>query len=247
MSSLATPKFFNPLSIIFTFFSFTEVMLGYAVSKTTGPIQITLTAFVVAFPTLAAIAFFIFLWFRPEHLYAPKDYLSDDAFLRSLSAAREARPSLALMDARIEKVVVDKLTSNEFVRKVAAPGDEAKVKDILVSAASDISQSIRDQQFFTVSFSRFAPDIEDLTVPADAYRNFNELIAELHGLLRDRVRPYHYGWDWALRDTSTGQVIRTARMIAGQPPGKRGVRDDRTLTEAGIRPGARLEVFKPTS
>ena len=112
------------------------------------------------------------------------------------------------------------------------------------STASDISQSIHEQQFFTVTFSPFAPDIDDVTLPVDGYKTFNDFIAELHRLLRGRVRPYHYGWDWALRDTATRQTLRTVRMIAGLPPGKR-VQDSRTLAEAGIRPGTRFEVFKP--
>jgi len=241
--SIPTPKFFNPLSIIFTFFSFTEVMLGYAVSKTAGSIQLTLTVFVVTFPTLAAIAFFVFLWYRPKHLYAPKDFLTDEAFLKSLAESQES-PSLAQLEAEIQKVVTAKLTSTELVGKVAMHGDEGKVEEILRSAASDISKTIHEQQFFTVTFKAFASDIEDLTLPADGFNTVNDLIAQLHRVLRSRVRPYHYGTDWALRDAATGKTIQTARMLAGLPPGRR-LTDSRTLPEIGIRPGSHLEVFKP--
>jgi hypothetical protein len=240
--SIPTPKFFNPLSIIFTFFSFTEVMVGYGVSQTEGLIQLTLTLFVVTFPTLAAFAFFLLLWYRPRNLYAPKDFQTDEAYLKNYES--EGSPSLAQLEAAIQKAVTAKLTSTELVGKVATPGDEAKVKEILRSAASDISQTIHEQQFFTVTFKAFASDIEDLTLPVDGYGTVNDLIAQLHRVLRRRVRPYYYGTDWALRDAATGRTIQTARMLAGLPPGQR-LADSRTLPEIGIRPGSRVEVFKP--
>ena len=66
----------TPLGIISIFFSFTEVALGYAVFNTQGTIQITLTIFVIAFPTFVAIMFFIMLWHKPLYLWwlKPSDF-----------------------------------------------------------------------------------------------------------------------------------------------------------------------------
>jgi len=64
----------TPLWIISLFVGLTEAVLGVAVVHVTGGIQIALTAFVIAFPTLIAIAFFGILWDRPWVFYAPQEY-----------------------------------------------------------------------------------------------------------------------------------------------------------------------------
>ena len=64
----------TPLWIISAFVTLTEVTLGYALTKTTGGVQITLTAFVIAFAILIAAAFFLVLWHKPFVFYAPSDY-----------------------------------------------------------------------------------------------------------------------------------------------------------------------------
>ncbi len=64
----------TPLWVISLFISLTETVLGLAVTKTTGTVQVMLTVFVIVFPVMIAAAFFVLLWFRPHHLYAPSDY-----------------------------------------------------------------------------------------------------------------------------------------------------------------------------
>ena len=241
----AKAKILNPLAIIFLFFSFTEVMLGYAVFNTSGPIQVALTVFVIAFPTLAAGAFFFFLWHRPQHLYAPKDYGSDESYLKSMAEARQEREGLVRLEAEIEKVITAKLTSHELVARLEhSKGSE--VRDVLRDAASDLSSSIREQQFFTVNFAPFEPALDVLTLPVDGFATFSDLTDEIWVKLRGKVRPYHYGVDWVLRDAATGRVFTNARMLAGGRPG-RPYPDARTLPDVGIRPGMALEVMRPTS
>jgi len=72
---------FTPLGIISIFFSFTEIVLSYAVFNTHGGIQIALTVFVIVFPFYVAIMFFRVLWFKPVHLYPPSEFKKDDPFL----------------------------------------------------------------------------------------------------------------------------------------------------------------------
>ena len=72
----------TPLWIISIFFSFTEVMLGYAVVKTQDGIQVALTVFVIVFPLYVASMFFMTLWCKPVHLYAPADFQDDSHFIK---------------------------------------------------------------------------------------------------------------------------------------------------------------------
>jgi hypothetical protein len=80
----------TPLWIISLFLTLTETVLGVAVIRTEGGVQIALTAFVVAFPLLVAAAFFTILWTRPWVFYAPTEYGSVDPalFVGTLAHAR---------------------------------------------------------------------------------------------------------------------------------------------------------------
>src|SRR4051794_33039024 len=51
----------TPLSIIALFLTFSETVLGIAVTQTSGSIQVALTCFVTSFPVLVAAAFFAIL------------------------------------------------------------------------------------------------------------------------------------------------------------------------------------------
>lgn len=243
MPDQAHTKILNPLSIIFLFFSFTEVVLGYAVFNTVGGIQIALTIFVIAFPSLAACAFFLFLWHRPQHLYAPKDYGSDESYLRSMADARQDRSDLASLEGKLEDLVSSKLTSGDLVtRLTAATRDE--VIDLLSATATDLTASIRNEQFLTIHFAGPANGQPTVSVPVDAFPTVSELIDYVYDQIRDRVEPYQYGFDWVLRDDSTGDLIRNIRMLNGTPPGK-PLLDNRPLADAGVRAGMSLTVISP--
>ena len=59
---LQAGKPLTPLWVISLFVSLTEAVLGIAETKTTGGVQLALTVFVIAFPSIIAGAFFAVLW-----------------------------------------------------------------------------------------------------------------------------------------------------------------------------------------
>ncbi|HEY9826899.1 MAG TPA: hypothetical protein V6D19_15785 [Stenomitos sp.] len=122
MSNLLTPpKALNPLWVIFAFFSFSEVVLGVAVFNTVGAIQLALVYFVIAFPVFIATIFFLIIWFRPQHLYAPKDFSSDESFLRSMAAARSERLSRFAEEFEVE--LHQRLVSPQLVNRLSSAKD----------------------------------------------------------------------------------------------------------------------------
>jgi hypothetical protein len=68
----------TPLWIVAAFVTLTEIVLGYAVTKTTDGIQVSLTVFVILFALSVAGVFFVILWNRPYVFYAPSEYGSVD-------------------------------------------------------------------------------------------------------------------------------------------------------------------------
>jgi hypothetical protein len=235
------PKVINPLWIIFLFFSFTEVALGFVVFKTTGGIQLALTCFVISFPLLVAAAFFALLWNRPGNLYAPKDFVNDESFLKSIADVRKGREGLLNLDAKIEQRINAKLTSEQLVKSLSTLS-VAQLKEALEVTAADISQDIREATFISVSLERVSPKLEGLILPVDAFSNFDELTDEVYFAMKGAVSAFSYGTSWILRDKASGKRFKHARMIAGLGPG-RLVNDNRTLEEVGIKAGMFLEAI----
>lgn len=64
----------SPIGVIGAFTALSEIAMIFAVTQTSGGIQITLLLFSVVFPLLVAGGFFIILYHRPQHLYSPREY-----------------------------------------------------------------------------------------------------------------------------------------------------------------------------
>jgi len=80
---------FTPLGIIAAFLALTEAVAGIAATQVSGEVQVALTTFVISFPILIAIAFFLILWNRPYVFYAPTEYGNVDP-KHFMSAIRDA-------------------------------------------------------------------------------------------------------------------------------------------------------------
>lgn len=235
------PKIMNPLWIISVFFSFTEVTLGYAAWKTDGLVQGALIAFVLLFPTIIAIGFFIIVWYRPQHLYAPRDYSSDESFLEGLRTARESANDLSNLDKEIGSKIKEFLTSPQLFEDLK----KNELSNGLKKAAEKLSEEIRDTAFFTVHLSPFVKNANSpKTYPVSLFRAFDGLTDAVYFAMHGAVPAFTYGKEWILRDKNTGRILKHARMISNAGFGKR-VHDKRTLEEMDIKPGTELEVIAP--
>jgi hypothetical protein len=231
--------------MISLFFSFTEITLGYVVFNIAGGVQVALTAFVIGFPLLIAMAFFAILWFRPEHLYAPKDFASDEAFLRNIADARGARRDLINLDAQIEQRIIKTLTSESIVERLSSSG-KSELKEALKDTAADITNEIRETNFISVSLTPIAPELKDLNLPVNALATFGDLIDIVYYALEEYVEPYTYGTSWVIRNKTSHVIYKNTRMIKGLPSGKPS-RESRTLEVVGIEAGMTLEAVPPNS
>ncbi len=237
------PKAINPLWIIFMFFSFTEIVLGAAIFYTIGGIQIALTIFAIVFPLLVAIGFFILLWSRPEHLYAPKDYESDKSFLKGIESSRASRESLVDLETVMQEKLNTVLTSDEFIKRLSNLQGE-QLKDVLKATATNITNEVRETKFFTVALSPISPGLKDLVLPIDGFTDFNDLTNEIYFALNGAIEPYTYGKSWVIKEKVTGKIFKHVKMITNATE-ERFMADYRTLDEIGIKAGMSLEVAPP--
>ena len=105
----------SPLWIIALFLSFTETVLGVAAVKTGGLIQITLTIFVLLFPTAISAVFFTILWRRPFVFYPPREFGPNTTVDRYVNAMRDpASDERSVKDLVTEQI--EKTLESEAVR-----------------------------------------------------------------------------------------------------------------------------------
>jgi hypothetical protein len=71
----------NPLTVIAALIGIVELAFAYPITKLSGTNQTIFVVFMVSFPVLLMSCFFLTVWFKPGHLYAPRDYANDQSFL----------------------------------------------------------------------------------------------------------------------------------------------------------------------
>lgn len=235
----------NPLGIIALFivliYGFAALVVG--ASGQLGPDErYPIVWFLVVFPV---IVLGVFGWLVSQHyekLYAPRDYNSDDAFLKALQARAQGRPGLKELDNQIEQKVKAVLNAEDLLEKTENRED---LQRRLKEAADKITSEIRNSSFITIDARSFTGSDEDVfEFPASAFRTLNDLTDEIYFAISDHVEPFEYGYSWAIQNHADGKIIKNARMITGTKPGI-PLGDERSLAEVGVSPGMVFELVHP--
>jgi len=71
----------NPMTIIALFVGLTEIGFGIGIRNVPQELQSFFIWFIILFPFLCALGFFIILYFRPQNFYSPLDFRSDATYL----------------------------------------------------------------------------------------------------------------------------------------------------------------------
>ncbi len=235
----------NPLGIIALFivliYGFVALVVGS--SSQLGPEErYPIVWFLVIFPVIVLA---VFGWLVSQHyekLYAPRDYNSDEAFLKALQEKKEGRPGLKELDNQIEEKIKTALASDDLLPDVE---NKAELQEKLKQAAESITNEIRSTSFITIDARQLTGSDEDVfEFPASAFSKFSDLTDEIYFSIEKHVGPYEYGYSWVIRDPSDGHVIKNARMISGTKAGV-PLTDERSLSEVGVRAGMVLEIVEP--
>jgi len=235
----------NPLTVIAIFSGLAETSGTVVLPFIEKAIQPTFVWFLILFPILIVILFFVTLNFNYKVLYAPSDFQSDAAFLKIMSESQSARENLINIASNIgtnENDILEILSSKQFREKLSFTGVDKHNTD-LKNTASKIAIQISKSNFITISFSEFASNIKDMILPVKALPTFSNLLNIIYFAIHDYVDEYTYGKTWILKDNITGKVFENLRMLKhieyGGP-----YRDKRNLSEVGIEPGMVLNVVR---
>lgn len=156
-------KISNPLTIIAIFAALAEVASSAVLVSLPKEVQITFVWFVMAFPMVLVVAFFVTLNMNPRALYAPSDFKNEDNFIKihdkkimhlTKSGASEALTlSNALSPEPSQEIRVYKLLA--LVEQLLSPDVSSfnnAQKDELQSALIELSnnQDVRESKEFKV-------------------------------------------------------------------------------------------------
>ncbi|KGJ90910.1 helix-turn-helix transcriptional regulator [Colwellia psychrerythraea] len=117
-------KVSNPLTIISIFAGLAEVMATAALINLPAEMQSIFIYFVMGFPTLIVLLFFIILVFKNKSLYAPSDFANQEHYMElndlkrsiqyELSSAIETLDSSSTDEKQKLKIFVDKTLNDSF-------------------------------------------------------------------------------------------------------------------------------------
>lgn len=93
----------NPLTIIAIFAALAEVAGAVTLPLVAEAIQATYIWFIMGFPVVLVVAFFVTLNFNSTVLYAPSDYKNEDNFLNVARRGRDFERSLDQLNEQLEK------------------------------------------------------------------------------------------------------------------------------------------------
>lgn len=184
----------NPLTIIAIFAAIAEIS-GTVVLPFIAPVyQATYVWFLIIFPILLIILFFLTLNFNHKVLYAPSDYQNEDNFLRSLPKATFAEKVL-----KIEAEIAEEETAiQDFPKPENAP-------EITVDASKSTTHDPRNfyQNFIRRSAQASYMIAEDLI--------FRKLSKEFSGEIQREVKlssqTNQYIFDGIVREKGVTTVI----------------------------------------
>lgn len=107
----------NPLTIIAIFAGLAEVASIFALRYVNPELQYIFLWFVMCFPVLLVVLFFLTLNFNPKVLYAPSDFKDDESFLQTLNVNRvavnldEIQNQLESAKTEIVKYAIEEITN----------------------------------------------------------------------------------------------------------------------------------------
>jgi hypothetical protein len=112
-------KISNPLTIVGIFAGLAEVAGTVALGLIAQDIQKVFIWFVMLFPIILVLAFFILLWFKPQSLYAPSDYKNEENFVSIMDKTKSVKEQIeeALQSVNNSKLELQQLAEGETFDK----------------------------------------------------------------------------------------------------------------------------------
>jgi hypothetical protein len=228
----------SPLWVIALFLSFSETVLGMAVMNTSGGIQIALTSFVIAFPTIVGGLFFLILWKKPYVFYPPAEFgksVDVKTYVEAMQMTRIPPSAVPISEAAIRSIEAKMTTLSSVIEATRDPKEQADL--LLQGAVEAVKESVISIDSRPM-FGRNGRVWEETFDPQMAMRDFlDSLYFEMHPW---GIEPFTYGKKWAIRNPRNNEVLLAVGRDWARENGM--VDDSRPIATVGLRGATTLEI-----
>lgn len=189
----------NPLTIIAIFAAIAEISGTIVLPFINAEHQGLYIWFLMIFPLVLVVTFFLTLNFNHKVLYAPSDYKNEDNFLRSLQKASFIEKARKI-DAEIELMEENQLTENE--NKEPIKQDALSYKK-LIKRSTQATYFLSEELVFAKLSKEFGPSIQREVKPLGVERGyvFDGVISDRSGMKIIEVKFIRNGLIHRLQDT----------------------------------------------
>jgi hypothetical protein len=224
----------TPLWIIALFIGLSEAVAGVAAVGTDGATRLIFAVFAVSFPMVVLAVFVYFLRFESLRLFGPAGFAN--VTVKEWREATERQGRLGqevLRESAIDAVVDAVQDISPETRDSMSRGD---LKDLV---SEKVDRAV-EAASVTVDLQAFKPGAEPLQIPVTEETTVDFLLDSVYFAIAPAVEPFTYSRDWILVDDEHGSLENVGMGTAWAKRNKR-IRDDRLLSEVGIRRGSEFK------
>ncbi|WP_336688813.1 MULTISPECIES: hypothetical protein [unclassified Chryseobacterium] len=189
----------NPLGIIALFVFFIETINATTIYFLKGQPELLkyVVIFIITFPSIIAILFFIFLWKKPQAFYTPSDYKEDKSFLEAIF--KELKFEQQVFQATISPpsnpntvfvLVDDLIEKKEFLNVVRIGRGYLKLKEYVkcLQFFEYVKEKInKSEDFYVTMLANCAYSLIGLK----DYSKALDYLLEVKSILKDKMEVWH--------------------------------------------------------
>lgn len=220
MKNILNPQDFfkrkvTPLKIIALFIILAETVSVGLVIKTSGLIQILLTCFVILYPILILIFFFIILWNKNYVFYTPNDFskgVDVATFVESMSTTYNFDDSAFLSE--LNHIIHSGITSKEAISDFSKLFSDSKqnnkkeISEILNEISCRTLDNIRKEKLISISSIPIIGNQGIIWLTTwDSRKSLFSLIVNVFIKTNFLLSPFDYGKKWIIKNEVTDAVI----------------------------------------
>ncbi len=132
----------NPLTIIAIFAALAEIAGTVALKFVAADLQVTFIWFVMLFPTLLVLLFFLTLNFNPKVLYAPSDFRNEENFLNVISGVGRLSINLDEVQQQLEQAKTQIIDDAVKQIGIASENERARLVHIVNSRINPVQERV---------------------------------------------------------------------------------------------------------
>jgi hypothetical protein len=158
-------KISNPLTIIAVYAALAEISATTAFSFSDPELQKTFIWFVMLFPTLLVVLFFITWNFNPKVMYAPSDFKDESNFISTLSGFYNVNNQISITEDNINSYIENPKIIDVEIKEgpnkliIIPPDDIAKfANEIFDKLLKNLQNNFENKEISKISFGVHSPN-----------------------------------------------------------------------------------------